>query len=169
MLCQSCGKNEANTHIKKILNNKVEEYLLCDQCAKKMGYNSAFNDFSLDLENFLGGFLSENISSGIVSETLRCKKCGSSFDDISSTGKVGCAKCYDIFRDKLMPFIKRIHGNTNHSGKLAGFTDEFKQKERKINELKIDLNKAVKNQEFELAAKIRDEIKDLESEVKNND
>lgn len=167
MLCQSCGKNEANTHIKKIINGNVEEYMLCEHCAQKMGYSNAFDSF--DLDNFLGSFFTENISSPILKETLRCKVCGSSFDDISSTGKVGCANCYNTFYDKLMPFIKRIHGNTNHSGKLAGNVSEGKKIESKINDLKMELNSAVKEQNFELAAKLRDEIKNLEGKVKNND
>lgn len=169
MLCQSCKKNEANTHIKKIINGKVEEYILCDECAKKMGYGSAFDDFNFNLDSFLGGLFTENISSKINHETLKCKNCGSSFDNISSTGKVGCAECYTTFGDKLMPLIKRIHGNTNHSGKLAGAVSEEKKLENKINNLKAELNAAVKEQNFELAATLRDEIKKLESEVKKND
>lgn len=169
MLCQSCKKNEANTHIKKIINGKVEEYILCDECAKKMGYGNAFDDFNFNLDSFLGGLFSENMSSKIAHETLTCKSCGSSFDDISATGKVGCADCYTTFCDKLMPLIKRIHGNTNHSGKLACAASDEKKLENKITALKTELNEAVKEQNFELAATLRDKIKELESGVKKHD
>ena len=170
MMCQSCGKNEANTHIKKIINGKVEEYMLCNNCAKKMGYGSAFDNFNLNLDSFLGSFFTESMPKAqIKNESLRCKNCGLSFEDISSTGKVGCANCYTTFYDKLMPFIKRIHGNTNHSGKLAGTVSKSKKIENEINSLKQELNKAIETQNFELAAELRDEIRKLESEVKKND
>ena len=57
MLCQSCYKNQANTHIKKIINGKLTEYRLCEECAAKLGYgNNIFQGFDLNFDNFLGSF-----------------------------------------------------------------------------------------------------------------
>lgn len=169
MLCQSCGKKEASTHLKKVINGQVEEYMLCDDCVKKMGYVGTFDDFDFNLDSFLGGLFSDVMSSKVKKETLKCKICGSSFEDISSKCKAGCANCYTTFGDKLMPLIKRIHGNTNHSGKLAGTVSEGKKIKNKISSLKESLEKAIKEQNFEHAAELRDEIKKLESDVKKND
>ena len=56
MLCQSCGKNQANTHIKRIINGELTEYMLCEKCAAKMGYSNIFEGFGLgfDFDNLLG-------------------------------------------------------------------------------------------------------------------
>ncbi len=169
MLCQSCGKNMANTHIKKVINGEVKEYMLCEECAEKMGYGNLFSDFSFDFDNFLGSFFTENIPHKLSLESKRCKNCGSSFEDISNTGKVGCANCYKVFYDQLVPSIKRIHGNTQHVGKMAASVDETKRVENKLHELKLQLDKAVEKQEFEKAAELRDKINELKKEGKVNE
>ncbi|MBR1779377.1 MAG: UvrB/UvrC motif-containing protein [Clostridia bacterium] len=161
MLCQSCGENMANTHIKRVINGEVKEYMLCEECAKKMGYGKLWSDFSLDFDNFLGSFFTENIPHRLSYDTLRCKNCGSSFEDISNTGKVGCAKCYTVFYDQLVPSIKRIHGNTKHVGKMAANVGKEKKVENELQDLNIQLKKAIEKQEFEKAAELRDRIKEL--------
>lgn len=167
MLCQACGEKQANTHIKRVINGDVREYMLCEQCVKKLGYGNIFNDFSLKLDNFLGSFFTENMPQMLKDETKRCEKCGSSMEDISHSGKVGCANCYKVFYDQLIPSIKRIHGNTNHSGKLAANISEDKKLENKVKQLETELQKAIKEQEFEKAAKLRDKIKELKKEGEN--
>lgn len=42
MLCQSCQKNQATTHIKTIINGELTEYMLCPECAKKNGLRQYF-------------------------------------------------------------------------------------------------------------------------------
>ena len=103
-----------------------------------------------------------SITSG---KTQRCPKCGTSFDEIAHSGKVGCADCYRTFYDKLLPSIQRIHGKIKHSGKTVSAAPEqpkIETKEEKIEKLKAAMNDAVAKQDFENAAKIRDEIKALE-------
>ena len=117
MLCQSCGKKTATTHIKTIVNGKLTQYHLCADCAKMKGYGNIFQDWSFSFGNMLGGLLGTTIQE---EEILRCEKCGASFEEISKTGKIGCAHCYEIFRRKLAPVIQRIHGTTQHKGKVPG-------------------------------------------------
>ncbi|MEE1284046.1 MAG: UvrB/UvrC motif-containing protein, partial [Acutalibacteraceae bacterium] len=88
-----------------------------------------------------------------------------SFNDIVRESQVGCAECYRLFFDKLAPSIERIHGRALHSGKKIEVTVEEKNeptKEERIAQLKSALQDAVEKQEFELAAKLRDEIRDME-------
>ena len=164
MLCQSCGKNQANTHIKKFINGNLTEYHLCEQCANKIGYQDVLSSFPFDFNNLLGSFFEEKNSSVLSnkSKSVHCAVCGSSFEDISRTGKIGCANCYKTFFNRLMPSIERIHGNTNHTGKISylASSDESLIK-NKINELKSEMEAAIKDQNFEKAAKLRDEIKEL--------
>lgn len=162
MLCQSCGKNQANTHIKKIINGEVTEYRLCEHCAIKLGYTpNMFEGFGMDFDNFLGSFFENSKPKLLDFDTERCSFCGSSFSDISNNGKVGCAKCYDTFFDRLMPSIKRIHGNTKHSGKFASTMGKQNVIENKISSLEEKMKMAISEQNFEEAAKLRDEIKEL--------
>ena len=165
MLCQNCGKNEATTHIKQIINGDMAESHLCSDCASHLGYSDVFSGFGLNLSELFGGFLGDMIPSISAGSSPRCPKCGTSFDEIARDGRVGCADCYRTFYDKLLPSIQRIHGKIKHSGKTVSATPEqpkAETTEEKIEKLKAAMNDAVAKQDFENAAKIRDEIKALE-------
>ncbi len=165
MLCQNCGKNEATTHIKQIINGDMAESHLCSDCASHLGYSDMFSGFGLNLSGLFGGLLGDMMPSISAGKSPRCPKCGTSFEEIVRNGKVGCADCYRTFYDKLLPSIQRIHGKIKHSGKVtnsAPVESREETNEEKIEKLKIAMNEAVAKQEFENAAKIRDEIKALE-------
>lgn len=165
MLCQNCGKNEATTHIKRIVNGEAAEAHLCADCAKSLGYNDVFSDFGFNFSDMLGSFFNEPTVGALSNRVLRCEKCGSTFNDIVRSGKIGCADCYSTFYDKLLPSLSRIHGKTHHVGKVPNANADVK-KENKIERLKSELQQAVEKQDYETAAKLRDEIKELESEGK---
>lgn len=170
MLCQNCGKNEATTHIKQIINGDMAESHLCSECASHLGYSDMFSGFGLNLSELFGGFLGDTKPSISSGKTPRCPKCGSSFDEIVHSGKVGCADCYRTFYDRLLPSIQRIHGKIKHSGKTAVSSPvqpKIETTAEKIEKLKAAMNDAVSKQEFETAAKIRDEIKALEGGAVN--
>lgn len=167
MKCQKCNKNNATTHIKRVINGEFEEYNLCSECAKEMGYNNIFGSFTDDFNSLFGSFFENALPAR--SQATRCEFCGTSYSDIARTGMVGCANCYDIFSDRIMPTVRRVHGNTTHCGKnsqfakseLAGTKEE---KSSDIDALKAEIDKAIKNQEFEKAAELRDKIKAMEGE-----
>lgn len=165
MLCQNCGKHEATTHIKRVVNGEFMEMYLCSDCASQLGYGGVFSDFGFDLSNLFGSFFSQPKASKAAVESERCPKCGTSFREIVKSGKIGCADCYDKFYDLLIPSIQRIHGKTQHNGKtVQGEVKKKKEetKEEKIERLKEEMQQAVETQEFERAAQLRDEIRQLE-------
>lgn len=165
MKCQKCKQREATTHIKKVVNGEYEEHMLCSECAHALGYD---NVFDFEMPDMFGGLL-QNFFTGALparSGASRCPECGSTYGDITNTGKVGCAKCYDVFYSELLPSIKRIHGNTTHCGKVP-FLAEVKSEKPQLNELeqlKEELKEAIEEQNFELAATLRDKIKEKEAE-----
>lgn len=165
MLCQNCGKYEATTHIKQIINGDMTESHLCSACAENLGCDDMFKGFGFNLSEFFGGFFGDMLPSLAQENLPRCKRCGSSFEDIVREGKLGCAECYRTFYDKLQPSLQRIHGRVRHSGKTSATATAqpaVQTKQDKIEKLRADLNEAVSRQNYELAAKLRDEIKELE-------
>ena len=165
MLCQNCGKKEATTHIKRIVNGETSEAHLCADCAKSLGYDDVFSDMGFSFSDMLGSFFNEAPVAALSSHMLRCEKCGSTFNDIVKSGKIGCADCYTTFYDKLLPSLERIHGRTHHEGKIANAGPEVKKVSEK-EELTQKLQQAVEKQDYETAAKLRDRIKKIESEEK---
>ncbi len=169
MLCQNCKKNEATTHIKRVLNGEATESHLCSACAQNSGMVSFFDDFSLNMPDIFSHIFGDSAFALGESRLDRCEKCGYCFDDIIKSGCVGCADCYEKFYSKLLPSIQRIHGKAKHSGKVPHRTKEKiiakeKTAEEKIEDLQKDMQKAIEEQNFEQAAIIRDEIKKLKGE-----
>lgn len=171
MKCQHCNQNEATTHIKKVVNGKKEEMYLCSECAKELGVMDEFRMPTMSEmfgDSFLGNFLGAGVAAmNSLAGVDRCTSCGSSFNDIINSGRIGCADCYDKFEDKLEPSIRKIHGKTKHIGKFITYSDDEKKAEEKpqvseLDSLKEQLKTAISEQRFEDAAVIRDKINELQ-------
>ena len=119
MKCQKCKKNTADTHIKRVINGEFEEYHLCSECAKEMGYTNVFSNFAesfaSDFNSLFGSFFENALPAR--TQATRCETCGTTYNDIARTGMMGCADCYDVFADRILPTIRRVHGNKTHCGK----------------------------------------------------
>lgn len=176
MKCQNCGNNEANVKYTEIINGQKKQYILCEECAEKLGINDKMNfNMKVDLGNFFGGFFDDyNSEPNLLNsfnnvKTLKCEKCGMTYDDFINAGKFGCENCYTVFLKRLDGVLKNIQGDSIHTGRKGKKSkktfekNEEIQKETKnkskIEELKEQLNKAIKEERYEDAAKIRDEIK----------
>ncbi|MBQ8182655.1 MAG: UvrB/UvrC motif-containing protein [Clostridia bacterium] len=155
MICQNCNKNEANMHMKRIINGRAAEVHLCSDCARSLGYGEAFSGFGLGLGELFGELLGKSDGSAVTG--AQCPGCGKLFDEIVSDGKMGCAECYGVFYDKLLPSLRRIHGKATYIGSKPVKNGEISDGER-VEQLKKQLSAAIEEQNFELAAQIRDEI-----------
>ena len=174
MLCQHCSKAQATTHIKRVVNGEATEQHLCAACAKKLGFDSFFDDFSLSIPNIFAGFFGDAPLALSGRQTERCATCGSSFEEIVRTGMVGCADCYKTFYDRLLPSIQRIHGRAKHAGKRppeaiaaeaqTEQTPPAPTKEDRLADLQQQMQQAIDSQNFEQAAVLRDTIKALKEE-----
>jgi len=95
---------------------------------------------------------------------IKCEKCAMTYSQFAKGGRLGCDNCYALYGSKLEYLFKRIHGNVRHTGKIPKRSGKVIRFRQELNAAKIELQKAVLNEEFELAAKLRDEIKELEKE-----
>lgn len=162
MLCQNCGKYDATTHVKRIINGEAAEAHLCGDCARALGYTDVFGGFSNTFGDLLGSFFGEVPKSTLTTRAVRCEKCGNTFNDIVNSGKIGCADCYVTFYDKLLPSLQRIHGKTRHEGKKPTIIKaEVTNSANPIEELEEQLKIAINEQNFEKAAELRDKINEL--------
>lgn len=168
MLCEMCHKNQATTRILTTVAGKTQEYILCSTCANKNGLIPKYFDFGIG--NLLSGFL-ENVKDKENRSVKKCPQCGLTFNEFSRTGKLGCAKCYDAFKDELIPMIERIHGKSTHVKRQdhVGLFTKSVNLEEKIKNLQNEMQKAIEVQDFESAAQIRDEIKALRKQVMDDE
>jgi protein arginine kinase activator len=157
-------------HYRQVINGKSSEAHLCPSCAAELGYNTVFQwgppNFGFGLDSFLSNMFGPVSAVGPAVSTT-CPLCGATSGDISRTGRVGCAECYNVFSSMLSPFISRIHGNTSHTGRIPESIGGKIRYRKKIDSLRAKLQEAVEKQEFERAAELRDEIRKLEGEMGN--
>lgn len=178
MLCENCKKREANVRYSENINGVKKELHLCEECSRKLGITDKM-DFkmpTLDFSNFFGSFLEDFSTPDFMPllnevKQVKCESCGSTFDDIINTGRYGCANCYDVFEDRMDPILKKLQGANRHNGRLGKISNnkvKYEETEKtkksnsnknKLEELQEDLKKAIKEERYEDAAKIRDEIK----------
>lgn len=169
MICTQCKQQEATTHIKRILNGRAEEHHLCAACAQKSGLLESglpFPDFGFHLSDLFGGFLGSSIQKSAVAPAARCGFCGSSLHEIIKSGRVGCAQCYETFYRELEPTLQRIHGGLEHAGKTPedgnpGLSRR-RAREQGLAALREQIAQAVKAENYEEAARLRDEIRRME-------
>ena len=97
-------------------------------------------------------------------EEKRCPVCGHTFSDFRKTGKFGCGECYNTFRAEVGQTLRQIHENPVHVGKIPSKGAEHLKKERIYADLKKQLAEAVQSEDYEKAAKLHKQIKEMESE-----
>lgn len=176
MLCQACKKKNATIHYKTNVNGKVNEFYLCPECAEQKGIakKKAFEPidvmdgfFGKSTNDIFGGFFAgmmNDTGEKNMGEPKVCPVCGMRFSEFLHGGKIGCSECYNTFSASLASTVKRIHTNVEHCGKIPEGKKSNISTKKKIDDLKAKLHKAIEEQEYEMAAKYRDEIKELEKE-----
>ncbi len=165
MLCQNCQKRIANVHVTKVINGEKFEMYLCEKCANESAYSNFGAPF--DMSNFFSGLFGfENPVKYVTAATeeTRCPMCGMSYSDFMHIGKMGCAKCYEVFGPRLQPVFRKLHGAQEHVGKYPRRMFAGKNASREIQRLKELLNQAIEREDYEKAAEIRDMIRKLEVE-----
>jgi len=160
MLCDICGKNEATVHLTEIVNDKMTKLHLCEECAKEKG---AEMEEHFGLSDLLAGLadIGATAEPSLI-ETIKCRSCGFTYQDFKKTGRLGCGDCYEAFKKQLAPLLKRIHGADRHVGKIPITVGKTIRDTRTLQELKMQMEKAIQTEEFEEAARLRDQIRELE-------
>lgn len=179
MLCQRCNKNNANVHIVKLVNGEKNELWVCEECAKELSNASIAmidgSNIAGQFEDIMGSFfqsINKGKSEAKTSKNIKslkddykieivCKNCGLTYSEFKKNGKFGCAECYNNFSEMSIEDINK--DNKEHIGKVPeSYKDLFKVR-KEINALKKVLKEHVAKEEYEMAAEIRDKIKEIES------
>lgn len=166
MKCEQCGKNESSVHFTKIENGQKTVFNLCQACAQ------AYSEFvpGIDFQNMLASMFDQPKIWGSPTKTAeRCPTCQRSLNDIRRQGQLGCSDCYDTFGKEMHSLLRRIHGTTKHVGKIPSTGHARTRVERQVESLRLKLAECVKQEDYEQAAKYRDEIKTLENTLRTRE
>lgn len=174
MICQECNQRPATLHFTNFSNGEKTEMHLCERCAQEKGEMFMMKngpDFSINgllagLLNIEPAFAEQKKEPFKTEQVLQCPQCSMTFQQFVKVGRFGCATCYDAFREQLIPIIRRLHsGNFTHSGKIPKRIGGDLHLRKTIDDLKQTLINLISQEEFEKAAEIRDQIRELEKKL----
>ena len=163
MLCCICKQKEAKVHLTQIVGDKMQKVDLCEECAKHKGVNDPAGFSLADLLLGLGAAQELEQSTGGVE--VKCPHCGFTQADFKKAGRFGCADCYGTFAEALEGLLKSMHKGIKHVGKVPSTLQQTRDLADKIKSLQKKLDKAVSDEDFEGAARARDEIKAVKEQI----
>jgi len=163
MVCDACKQQQATVHLTEIINDQMTELHLCEPCANQKG---AQVESHFGLSDLLAGLA--DIGKGPEAEeeviAKACPGCGMTYEDFRKVGRLGCADCYPTFKRSLASLLKRIHGSPHHVGKSPARLVKPQKARTELADLKRRLERAIETEEFEDAANLRDQIRDIEQQ-----
>ena len=162
MLCCACKEKPATVHLTQIVGDKMQKLDLCEDCAKSKGVNDPTSFSLADADMLFGLGASQEIEQAAGMET-KCPRCGFTQADFKKSGRLGCPECYKTFAEGLEGLLKTMHKGTRHIGKVPEALRASREQADRLKSLQKRLAKAIDDENFELAASLRDEIRLLGS------
>jgi protein arginine kinase activator len=168
MLCDVCKNNPATVHLTEIIDEQMNELHLCEDCAR---HKSAAMEQQFGLSELLAGMADfEKPDKNEENAAVKCPNCNLTYADFKKIGRLGCGECYVAFRKYLALLLKRIHGSNQHVGKTLPKEKVIPRSGKKktdLEGLKAQLQKAIQKEDFEEAARLRDQVKKISLEQNN--
>lgn len=164
MLCQNCKTQTATIHLTEITDGHRVETHLCQACAQKQGLAI---QAQIPLNELLSTLL--NVppeAAGPLQnpeEQKTCPRCGMTLQRFSKETLLGCPQDYDVFEKHLLPLIVRTqNGRSEHTGKIPASAGQAQERQLRLAQLRRQLEEAVRREQYETAARLRDEIRKLQ-------
>jgi protein arginine kinase activator len=172
MICQHCEKNVATVHVTELLEGtesdpaaeQVLERHLCEGCAQEMDlpHTALPAKTMADIWKLLQLSAQQTRSKR---KAITCPDCNMTLEELRRGGRLGCPKDYEVFKEYLGELLERMHGAREHVGRVPGLDENELERINRIQGLRGELDAAVREEDYERAAHLRDELKDLEAET----
>lgn len=184
MLCERCKIREANIQYTEVINGERTEHSFCAQCAKEMDFGpyAAIFDGELPLGKLLSGLLGleETAQKKEQMSQVVCPTCKLTYEEFVQNSSFGCQDCYGVFDLLISDNLKQLQGSEAHRGKrprydagaaageskavTVGLVNEENTEipvKEQITILDAKLKDAIYREDYEAAARLRDQIKAL--------
>ena len=155
MKCEICNANEAVVHVKQVVNGDMKEMHVCESCAAEHGFDV---HSPMTMTDFLFGMGMDRAKETPAVDKA-CPACHLKLSEFHKRTRLGCPECYVAFADELSPVLASMHRGVRHVGKVPG----GERVAQEALDLQTALDEAVRKQEFEEAARLRDRINELKS------
>jgi protein arginine kinase activator len=159
--CEKCDR-PATHKFTRIVNGQVTDFCFCQKHAAEF---SPLNQ--VDLTQLLAGLLKgghgQKEEPRDPAADLKCQTCGQSFRQYRQTMLLGCSDCYRAFERPLKDDLRRYHGTVRHCGKQPLPAAGEVLDRGKMELLQKRLSLAIQDEDFELAAQLRDQMRQIGS------
>lgn len=162
MKCEMCDDKEALVHVTQVIDGKVKKLHLCEGCAVKSGLDIENPSALTDMLLGVGIQKSEQGKLAKPASDKTCQQCQMRFSDFKKTSRLGCPACYDSFAEELEFMLEGLHRGTQHVGKIPARAAGFCKNQAEQSKLRQALEEAVGAENYEEAARIRDQIRSCE-------
>ena len=152
MLCEECGIRQAEVMVTTVVNGEATTRHLCRDCLKK--YQAG------EMQAVLAAVLAA-MAQKQKSPDITCPRCGETYAQFQKSGMLGCAECYQAFRKELTPLITRVQGRAQHAGRRPAASEQEQEMLNRREELRAQMEAAVAEENFEEAARLRDQLRAL--------
>jgi protein arginine kinase activator len=168
-MCQHCKTRPAKVHYTEIVNDNMVAMNLCLECAEEKGIDVNKAGSYSGLGDLVAGLIDDTVESEAERiSKVRCPSCGYDYSDFKKIGRLGCPECYDAFEAQLVQVLRHVHGSTQHAGKKSTQVGERAVARERMTVLREELAEAIRSEDYERAAGIRDEIRGLETQVEGD-
>ncbi|MFQ5599514.1 MAG: UvrB/UvrC motif-containing protein [Candidatus Krumholzibacteriia bacterium] len=161
--CDLCEKNRATVHYTEIADAKVSKLFICRKCAASRGLLDEPAQALVGVEELMSTISRPPGEDDGVD--LECPQCGLTFARFRKRGRLGCPRCYDSFERRLVPLLREIHKHERHTGKSPRSDPVRSEQRRRIALLRKELETAVRAEDYERAARLRDDIRTAEAQL----
>jgi len=167
MKCDLCKAQDATVFLTTVEAGKLRKLGLCPACAVAKGVGQGVPAAATISELIAAAGLvgtAEPLGERTAAHLPACPECGLGYGEFQKSGRLGCIRCYDAFQDRLEELLKGMHRGVRHVGKVPRAFQDHVARERALERLRVELRAAVKAEEYERAAALRDRIRAAEEE-----
>lgn len=157
MICDICGKNEAQVKLIAVIDGMRTERNLCMRCMEQQKQQLR----SDGMQSMLSAIIARTRRDESGFGNVRCSHCGLSLEAFRKSSRLGCAQCYTDFKVQLRPLLQRLHGATRHTGRIPAMVDEETRITSELEQIRREMEVAVACEEFEQAAILRDKLRTM--------
>jgi len=162
VLCERCQKNAATLRYSEVVNGKVSVRNICKACLAELqgdattGFEVAGAPTAKRMKQ-----AEEQAEPSIPHRS--CPTCGVALRVVLKTGRVGCSTCFQTFGEAIEPQLRGLHVALRHRGKVPRIDDIREKVRADLQSKRALLRTALKMENYETAASLRDDIKLLET------
>jgi len=159
MMCDNCKERDSVVQVTRTDADGPSVTNLCEKCAAERGIETHVN---MPKTSYLVMALQKQLPT-VTADGGRCTFCSATLRDFKATGRLECARCYSTFETSLRDLLRRVHGNSRHAGKVYHPpAPGFDEGGTVLTELRDRLRRAIEAEQFEEAARLRDQIRVIE-------